>query len=138
MTKTKDEEIVTVPATSDMDTATFCKHFNMRHSESLAGLKALDPDRFPFEVEQQYRAFHIQLHRARANYRHRHAKELPVARIEYALKCLEENGLTGWRQIAGANGVVACFPGGEYAVRLNGKTTHHNSAEEAATVMVRE
>ena len=128
---------VKVPATSDMDTETFCKHFNARHRESLAGLKRLDPERFPFEIEQQYRAFHIQLHRSRAGLDHTHKEEPPVARIEYALNCLEENNLTGWRQIAGASGVVAYFPGGEFAVRKEGHTIHCRDAKEAAALMVR-
>lgn len=127
-----------VAATSAMDTETFCKHFNARHKADLGGLTQLDPKRLMFEIEQQYRAYHLRLHRVKAQ-QHQHRDEPPYARIEYALRCLEENHMTGWREIAGASGVVAFFPTGDrpFAVRKPSGTKYYDDAESAAKAMVR-
>jgi len=56
-----DVHRVSVPPISEMDTDTFCKHMNKRHSASLAGT-TLDPRYLNPYVEGLYRSYHRWLH----------------------------------------------------------------------------
>jgi hypothetical protein len=120
-----------VQATYKMDLATFVKHFNARHHDSLAGMKGL-PENLAFEEEQSYRAFHNRLHTTRVDLEHEHSPDPPEGAVAWALYCLTTNHARGWHEIAGTDGVVSCFPDGRYATRIRGVTKHHDTADEAA------
>jgi hypothetical protein len=115
-----------------MDRATFAKHFNARHGDSLADLAGL-PEDMVFEVEQMYRAFHKNLHASRVDYEHDHGIEDEAESIDYAIECLIENHNWGWKELAGVRGHVAVFPDGKksIATRINGVVVHHGTIEEA-------
>jgi hypothetical protein len=100
---------VIVRATSKMDSQTFVLHFNSRHGDSLAGMTGLPPN-IAEAVELSYRAFHRQLHRSRVDLDHVHNPSPPEDDVEYALRCLADNGARGWHEIAGTEGVAAFFP----------------------------
>ena len=69
---------VSVPAIEDMDKATFIKHFNARHDDSLGGAVALPPTLYD-NMEYMYRSFHARLHATRvaSDYDHEHLPEDP-------------------------------------------------------------
>lgn len=65
MTQMADRgEFTTVRAAEDMPREDFCRHMDMRHSESLGGLTGV-PLFMSDYVERCWRAFHTQLHRLR-------------------------------------------------------------------------
>lgn len=120
-----------VPSILDMDTATFIKHFNMRHNDSLAGMDRL-PENITFEVEQTYRAFHNNLTKSRADYDHEHEPGDEEDSIDRAIECLAENHNWGWKELAGhPNRHVAVFPDGKIATRVEGRVVHHDTIEDA-------
>ena len=120
-----------VPSILEMPTATFVKHFNARHSDSLAGMDRL-PEDISFEVEQAYRAFHANLTSSRADYTHEHAPGDEEDSIDRAIECLAENRNWGWKELAGhPNRHVAVFPDGKIATRVDGRVTHHDTIEDA-------
>jgi hypothetical protein len=109
MAKTDEAGRVIVRAIHKMDSGTFVLHFNGRHPDSLAGMRGLPPD-IANAVELSYRAFHRQLHRTRVDLDHIHNPSPPEDDIEFALRCLADNGARGWTEIAGTEGVAAFFP----------------------------
>lgn len=70
-------EVIRVPHPDDMDTETFCKHFSVRHPESLPEGFTLSPDMDEY-VEECWRRFHERLHRLRlSSDPYEHAHKLP-------------------------------------------------------------
>jgi hypothetical protein len=65
-------ELELVISADEMDTATFAKHMNARHADSLGGLASLD-FRGKEHLAQMWRSFHNQLHRVRLDLNHEHA-----------------------------------------------------------------
>jgi hypothetical protein len=47
---------------SEMDDKTFVKHFNLRHTDALAGMGEIPHDAYADQVAR-YRAFHLQIHK---------------------------------------------------------------------------
>lgn len=131
-TKNKAPERQRVRATYAMDTATFTKHFTMRHGDSLAGQQNL-PAKMAYDVEMAYRAFHSRLHetRPKSDYDHEHSPDPPEAAIEWSLFCLSKNRARGWHEIAGLEGVlVSYFPDTDrWATRVNGEIEHHDQIQ---------
>lgn len=132
---------VIVRAVHKMDADTFTKHFNGRHSDSLAGMTGLPPN-LGRPVELSYRAFHRQLHSTRVDLDHIHNPSPPEDDVEYALRCLADNEARGWYEIAGTKGVAAFFPEDrQIRVRIGGITAGTFSGEErfrkAASVLVK-
>jgi len=66
------EKLLVYPA-EYMESETFVKHFNARHSDSLGGMRSL-PDRIDPRVEAAYRAFHRRLHDIRIDLAHEHGE----------------------------------------------------------------
>jgi hypothetical protein len=134
-----------VAATYLMDTKTFALHFTHRHPESLGGAKEL-PQNLEYSVEQTYRAYHWRLHNAtdpqgaeavrNMQVPHYHDPDPPEAGIDRAIECLMEDRNWGWHEIAGIVGVVAAFPDGKLATRINGEVQHHQSIESATDRLV--
>ena len=131
-----------VVATYEMDTATFAKHFTYRHRDSLGDMHEL-PARIDFGVEQAYRAFHWRIHGSmpvinrtepapRDGLDHYHEPDPPESGIDRAIECLIENHTYGWQSIAGVEGVIAVFPSGQIATRVQGAMKHHRTIEEAS------
>lgn len=125
-----------VRATYAMDTATFTKHFTMRHADSLAGQTSL-PDNMAYDVEMAYRAFHKRLHETRpaSGYEHVHSDDPPEAAIEWCLFCLRDNRKGGWHEIAGVQGgVVGYFPDADnWATKVNGVIAYHEDITDVVT-----
>jgi hypothetical protein len=67
-------DIPTVPSADEMNDDIFIRHFNLRHTDSLGGLKALPFIMDPY-VLGCYRSFHSWLHRQPfRHYDHYHAE----------------------------------------------------------------
>lgn len=126
--------LVVIPA-SEMDTVTFARHFTKRHKSSLAGQETL-PDDVSFEVEQMYRAFHLRLHGLGVGLRHEHEPDKIEDSVDRAIECLIENQNFGWKELAGIEGCVAVFPGGQIATRIQGKVKHHDTIESATDRLI--
>jgi hypothetical protein len=117
------------------------------YREQLGGAKQLDPERLDFSAEQSYRAFHWRLHNAadpvgRAAIRdmrepHFHDPDPPEDSIDRAIECLMENRDWGWKEIAAITGLVAAFPDGKLATRVDGEIQHHESIEDATDRLVK-
>lgn len=54
-------EIVLVQNADRMDRETFCLHMTHRHTDSLGGLKSLDPEALTEYTEELWRTFHDRL-----------------------------------------------------------------------------
>lgn len=138
MTKPDTRDLQTVAAPSQMPSDNFRRHMAMRHAEGLApGQTDIPAKNFTFEIEQSYRAAHRAMHRRAARgeikLNHVHQHEPDSAMVLYALQCLLENRLWGWREIAGyPNKHVSAFPNGAYATRVRGVIRHHKSAMDAS------
>jgi hypothetical protein len=78
-----------------------------------------------------YRAFHKNLHKARADYDHEHGMEDEIEAVDFAIECLIDNRNWGWKELAGIQGHVAVFPDGQIATRIKGIVVHHKTIEEA-------
>jgi hypothetical protein len=98
----------------------------------------IGPENFTFDVAQPYRAMHRRMHLTGVH-SHRHSPEPPEAAIEFALRCLQENRLRGWRQIAGTRGVVCACDDGSFGIRLGDKTEvrYYNVIAQVATILLR-
>jgi hypothetical protein len=115
----------------------FRLHMHSRHADSLKP-GDLGPENFTPDVAEPYRAFHRRLHDLRTDLSHYHSPEPPEAAVEFALQCMKENRLRGWRQIAGTHGVVAFCDDGSFAVRLGTKKPHYfNRIEQVAEVLLK-
>jgi hypothetical protein len=128
-----------VAAPSRMTTENFRLHMNHRHLDSLTDGR-ISQIGFTWDVEQPYRAFHRNLH-LRTDLDHEHSPEPPEAAIEFALQCLLQNRLFGWRQVAGTKGVVSAFPDGSFGIRLDtrGKRTeiqYFNEIPKVAKILM--
>ena len=134
-TTTKQQETLLIRSISEMDTIAFARHFSKRHKGSLAGQETL-PDDVTFEVEQMYRSFHLKLHALGTGLRHEHEPESIEDSVDHAIECLIENNNFGWKELAGIDGHVAVFPGGEIATRVNGRVKHHDTIESATDRLV--
>jgi hypothetical protein len=138
--KTRDVPQPTKPpfmiiAASSMDTAAFAAHFTRRHKGSLADLSEL-PANMTHEIEQMYRSFHWRLHELR-RYKHAHEEEDIEIGVDRAIEALFENHNWGWKQLAGLDGaMVAVFPDGQIATKVNGKVKHHDEIDEATDRLV--
>jgi hypothetical protein len=120
---------------TSMDTEAFAMHFSRRHRGSLAGMDEL-PANMTFEVEQMYRAFHQRLHETRIGYKHEHKPPDMEDSVDRAIECLIENHNWGWKELAGINGLVAVFPDGQIATRIEGRIRHHKTIEDATDRLV--
>ena len=121
-----------VVAPSQMSNEHFRLHMNGRHDE------AIGPNNFTPDVAEPYRAFHRRLHDLRTNLNHYHAPEPPEAAVEFALMCIKENRLRGWRQIAGTIGLVAFGDDGSFAVKIgNAKPRYYNQVEKVAVILLK-
>lgn len=119
-----------VAAPSRMTTENFRLHMVHRHETEIG------PENFTWDVEQPYRAMHRRMH-ATGEWPHWHAEEPPEAAIEFALQCLMENRLWGWREIAGTKGVVAAQPDGSWAVRFSKEIRYFNQVDHVASMMMK-
>ena len=127
---------VKIVAASSMDTAAFAAHFTKRHKSSLADLEELPAD-MPHEIEQMYRSFHMRLHETRVGYKHYHAEEEIEVGVDRAIEALIENHNWGWKELAGLpDCLVAVFPDGQIATKVNGKVKHHDEIDEATDRLV--
>jgi len=125
---------VIVAATSSMDKVSFARHFTKRHRNSLAGQDSL-PDDVTFEVEQMYRVFHARLHGLN-RYKHEHEPDSMEDSVDRAIDALIENRNFGWKELAGINGLVAVFPDGQIATRIEGRIRHHETIEDATDRLI--
>jgi hypothetical protein len=126
---------VMVVAASGMDTVDFAAHFSKRHKDSLADLAEL-PANMTHEIEQMYRSFHRRLHEIR-KYRHEHEEDDIEVAVDRAIEALFENRNWGWKQLAGLDGcMVAVFPDGKIATKVDGKVKHHDEIDEATDRLV--
>jgi hypothetical protein len=125
------KEIQLVVAPSRMSNEHFRLHMNNRHDGEIGD------ENFTSDVAEPYRAFHRRLHDLRTGLDHEHEPEPPEAAVEFALLCMRENRLRGWRQIAGTKGVVAFHDDGSFAVRL-GQTSprYYNQIEKVARILL--
>lgn len=119
-----------VAAPSKISDENFRLHMVHRHESDI------DEHNFTWDVAQPYRAMHRRMH-ATADWGHDHSPEPPEAAIEFALQCLMDNRLWGWREIAGTKGVVAAQPDGSFAVRFSKEVRHFNQVERVARVMLK-
>jgi plasmid stabilization system protein ParE len=118
-----------------MDTAAFAAHFTRRHKGSLADLAEL-PANMTHDIEQMYRSFHRRLHEIN-RYRHEHEEDDVEVSVDRAIEALFENHNWGWKELAGLNGcLVAVFPDGQIATKVNGKVKYHNEIDEATDRLV--
>src|SRR5215472_1844268 len=124
-TAVKERQLVVAP--SSMTNEHFRLHMNGRHEQEIRD------ENFTPDVAEPYRAFHRRLHDLRADLDHYHAPEPPEAAVEFALVCMRDNRLRGWRQIAGTKGLVAFGDDGSFAVRIGTQKPHYfNQIEKVA------
>jgi hypothetical protein len=93
-------------------------------------------ENFTYDVAQSYRAMHRRMHRT-GDWEHEHSPEPPSAAVECALRCLMDNRMWGWREIAGTKGEVAAHPDGSYAVRLGTTVRHFNQVDRIAQMLMK-
>jgi hypothetical protein len=108
-----------------MDSATFDKHFRLRHTED-----EIAPDN-----ETAHRAFHRRIHSSlprRVKLDHSHDAEALDEITAAAIRSLIENGNRGWFEIAGTPGLVSCAPDGRIKTMAGDVIQPHGSPEEAA------
>ncbi len=123
-----------IVAVSEMDQATFVKHFNHRHGDSLQ-MEYLAED-IDFNIWQLYIAFHFRLHNTQ-EYKHNHEPDAPEVAVDKAINCLIDNRNWGWKELAGITGHVAVFPDGQIATRINSAVRHHEDVESATDRLLR-
>lgn len=90
-----------------------------------------------FDVMQPYRALHNRQHRMLPNLTHEHGPDTREDELEFALQCMKENRLRGWRQIAGAKGVVAFHDDGSYAIRINDHVRYYNQIDKVVDILLK-
>ena len=125
-----------VNAAGGMSSEHFRLHFNTRHSGSLSGVTEL-PEGYAFNVEQLYRSFHFRLHATRTAQElgHEHKPDDPIDSVAHAIRSLDENGNTGWYEIAMASGAfVSVDSEGKIRTRRRDSENvqRHRTAEDAA------
>lgn len=119
-----------VAAVGNMPSENFRLHMIHRHGVEIG------EQPWNFDVEQPYRALHHRQHRILPGLTHEHSPESPVAETEFALKCMQQERLRGWRQIAGAKGVVCFCDDGSFGVRLkSGEIRYYNQVDRVARVL---
>lgn len=137
MKSRKPQEVQLVAAPSRMSDEHFRLHMNGRHADSLADGQ-IPRQGFTYDVAAPYRAFHRQLHRSRVGLEHEHSPEPPEAAVEFALQCIKENRLRGWREIAGTKGVVCAFDDGSFGVRLGQQEVrYYNEIPKIAQILLK-
>jgi hypothetical protein len=128
-TAVKEQQLVVAP--SAMSNEHFRLHMNGRHEGEIG------PENFTPDVAEPYRAFHRRLHDLRTGLDHHHEPETPEAAVEFALLCIQENRLRGWRQIAGTKGVVAFGEDGSFAIRFGtGRVHYFNQIGKVAEILI--
>jgi hypothetical protein len=132
---TQIEPPTVIVSITSMDTEQFAIHFTRRHKGSLAGQAELPKD-MTFEIEQMYRSFHQRLHETRVGYKHEHEPPDIEYSVDRAIESLIENHNWGWKELAGINGMVAVFPDGQIATRIDRKIKHHETIEDATDRLV--
>ena len=132
MTTVTEKEKQLVAAASNMPSEHFRLHMIHRHGVDIG------EHNFTFDVEQPYRALHRRQHTLLPHLTHVHSPDSPGAEMEFALSCMKENRLRGWRQIAGAHGVVCFCDDGSYGVRLkSGEIRYYTEIDRVARILMR-
>ena len=131
MTMTAEDSRQLVAAVGSMPSENFRLHMIHRHGVGIG------EENFTFDVEQPYRALHRRQHKLLPGLTHRHSPESPEAEMEFALECMRENRLRGWRQIAGAKGVVCFCDDGSFGIRLKEETRYYNQVDRVARILMK-